>query len=98
MGLLAYLESKSGKLMLHKTYSFGASIVIIGALFKIQHYPGSNVFLPLGLGTEALIFIFFGIQKPHEEVDWSLVDPELAGMHGDEEIKEDSWKQMHSFD
>src|SRR6202000_3310976 len=50
-------------------------------LFKIQHYPGANAFLPIGLGTEAVIFIFFAIQKPHEEVDWSLVYPELSGMH-----------------
>src|ERR1700722_8910624 len=85
MGLNAFLESKKGKLFLHRTYSFGASIVIIGALFKIQHYPGANAFLPIGLGVEALIFVFFAIQKPHEEVDWSLVYPELSGMHGEEE-------------
>ena len=84
MGLNAFLESKTGKLLLHKTYSFGASIVILGALFKIQHYPGSNFFLNLGLGTETLIFFVFGLQKPHEDVDWSLVYPELSGMHGDE--------------
>jgi gliding motility-associated protein GldL len=90
MGLNSYLESKAGKLLLHRTYSFGASIVIVGALFKIQHYPGANAFLPIGLGTEALIFVFFAIQKPHEEVDWSLVYPELAGMHGEEvEAKEE---------
>ncbi|HTB31348.1 MAG TPA: gliding motility protein GldL [Bacteroidia bacterium] len=84
MGLLAWLESKSGKVFLHKTYSFGASVVIVGALFKIQHYPGANAILPFGLGTEAVIFILFGLQKPHEEVDWSLVYPELSGMHGEE--------------
>jgi len=84
MGLNAFLESKAGKLFLHRTYSFGASIVIVGALFKIQHYPGANAFLPIGLGTEALIFVFFALQKPHEEVDWSLVYPELSGMHEEE--------------
>jgi len=89
MGLLAFLESKQGKVMLHKTYSFGASVVIVGALFKIQHYPGANGILPIGLGTEAVIFILFGLQKPHEDVDWSLVYPELAGMHGEEEGEEE---------
>jgi len=84
MGLLAWLESKQGKTVLHKTYSWGASVVIVGALFKIQHYPGANAILPVGLGVEAAIFLLFGIQKPHEEVDWSLVYPELSGMHGDE--------------
>ncbi len=90
MGLISFLESKQGKLILHKTYSWGASVVIVGALFKIQHYPGANAILPVGLGVEAAIFLLFGIQKPHEEVDWSLVYPELAGMHGEEvETKEE---------
>lgn len=90
MGLNAFLESKRGKLILHRTYSFGASIVIVGALFKIQHYGGSEYILPLGLGTEAAIFVLFALQKPHEEVDWSLVYPELSGMHGEEiETKEE---------
>lgn len=84
MGLNAFLESKRGKLILHRTYSLGAAVVIVGALFKIQHYPGANAFLPIGLGTEAVIFIFFAIQKPHEEVDWSLVYPELSGMHDED--------------
>jgi len=92
MGLISFLESKQGKVVLHKTYSWGASVVIVGALFKIQHYPGANGILPIGLGTEAVIFLLFGIQKPHEEVDWSLVYPELAGMHGDEEEKKDDKK------
>ncbi len=89
MGLISWLESKQGKLTLHKTYSWGASVVIVGALFKIQHYPGANAILPVGLGVEAAIFLLFGIQKPHEEVDWSLVYPELSGMHGEEETKEE---------
>lgn len=89
MGLNSFLESKNGKLLLHKVYSFGASIVILGALFKIQHYPGSNFFLNLGLGTETFIFFVFGLQKPHEDVDWSLVYPELSGMHGEETEKEE---------
>lgn len=90
MGLNAFLESKTGKLTLHRIYSVGASIVIIGALFKIQHYPGANFFLNFGLGTEAFIFLVFAVQKPHEEVDWSLVYPELSGMHGEmEETKQE---------
>jgi gliding motility-associated protein GldL len=84
MGINSFLESKKGKVLLHKCYSFGASVVIIGALGKIQHYSWANTFLPIGLGVEAVIFFLFGVQKPHEEVDWSLVYPELSGMHGEE--------------
>jgi len=92
MGLISWLESKKGKATLHKTYSWGASVVIIGALFKIQHYPGANAILPVGLGVEAVIFLLFGIQKPHEEVDWSLVYPELAGMHDEETVTKEEKK------
>lgn len=42
----------------------GAAVVIIGALFKIEHYPGSEYLLPVGLGTESLIFIVYAILPP----------------------------------
>ncbi|MEO7089496.1 MAG: gliding motility protein GldL [Bacteroidia bacterium] len=67
-----------------KLYGLGASVVIIGALFKIQHYPGAGIMLIIGLSTEALIFAFSAFEPIHEEVDWSLVYPELAGMHDEE--------------
>jgi gliding motility-associated protein GldL len=44
--------------------------------------------LVIGLSTEAVIFFFSAFEPPHEEVDWSLVYPELAGMHGEEAVKE----------
>ena len=67
-----------------KLYGFGASIVIIGAMFKINHWPGATAMLVVGLSTEAVIFFFSAFEPVHEEVDWSLVYPELAGMHGEE--------------
>jgi gliding motility-associated protein GldL len=70
--------SKGWKNLMAKMYGIGASIVIIGALFKIQHWPGAGPMLILGLGTEAVIFFFSAFEKPHEEPDWSLVYPELA--------------------
>jgi len=85
MGIVQWLsETKTGKSTMNKIVCWGASVVITGALFKIQHYPGASVMLILGLSTEALIFIFYGILPEHEEVDWSLVYPELAGMHGED--------------
>ncbi|MGQ0828320.1 MAG: type IX secretion system motor protein PorL/GldL [Bacteroidota bacterium] len=68
-----------------KLYGFGAAIVIIGAMFKIMHWPGAGPMLVVGLSTEAVIFFFSAFEPPHEEVDWSLVYPELAGMHGEED-------------
>lgn len=66
-----------------KLYGFGASVVIIGALFKIQHWPGAGLMLTIGLSTEAVIFFFSAFEKPHEDPDWSLVYPELAGLPGE---------------
>ncbi len=70
--------SKGWKNLMAKMYGIGASIVIIGALFKIQHWPFAGPMLIVGLGTEAIIFFFSAFEKPHEEPDWSLVYPELA--------------------
>lgn len=64
-----------------KLYGWGASVVILGALFKINHYTGANEMLILGLTTESVIFFFSGFEPPHVEPDWSVVYPELAGMY-----------------
>ena len=69
--------------MMPKLYGWGASLVIIGALFKIENWPFASVFLTIGLGTEAVIFFFSAFEKTHEEPDWSLVYPELAHMNDD---------------
>jgi gliding motility-associated protein GldL len=61
-----------------KVYGIGAAVVIIGALFKIQHWEGANEMLILGLGTEAIIFFLSAFEPKHAEADWSKVYPELA--------------------
>jgi len=68
------------KKLMAKVYGIGAAVVIIGALFKILHLKFANELLIVGLTTEALIFFLSAFEKPHEEYDWSLVYPELAGM------------------
>jgi gliding motility-associated protein GldL len=78
------MGGKKWKNFMAKLYGFGAAIVIIGAMFKIMHWPGAGPMLVVGLSTEAVIFFFSAFEPPHEEVDWSLVYPELAGMHGEE--------------
>jgi gliding motility-associated protein GldL len=61
-----------------KIYGIGASIVIVGALFKIQHYEGAGIMLGVGLTTEAIIFFLSAFEPKHAEPDWSKVYPELA--------------------
>lgn len=80
MGLYNIVRSKGYKQFMAKLYGWGAAVVIIGALFKINHYPGANIILIIGLGTEACIFFFSAFEPLHVEYDWSLVYPELAGM------------------
>src|SRR6266550_382123 len=79
------MGGKKWKSFMAKLYGFGAAIVIVGAMFKIMHWPGAGPMLVVGLSTEAVIFFFSAFEPPHEEVDWSLVYPELAGMHGEED-------------
>lgn len=74
---------KGMKKVMHMVTCFGAATVILGALFKIMHYPGASIMLPAGLIVETFLFIFFGLDIPHEEVDWTLAYPELAGMGHD---------------
>ncbi len=76
----SFFESKKFKVIMSYIYGWGASVVIIGALFKIMHWPGANAMLIAGLGTEALIFFVSVFEPIHAEYDWSLVYPELAGI------------------
>jgi len=88
MGLTEIVHGSGWKSFMAKLYGFGASVVIIGALFKIQHWPMAGVMLTLGLSTEAIIFFFSAFEPLHEELDWTLVYPELAGMTDPDELDE----------
>lgn len=77
------MQGKKWKSFMAKLYGFGAAVVIVGAMFKIQHWPGAGPMLVVGLSVEAIIFFFSAFEKPHEEPDWSLVYPELAGIPGE---------------
>jgi gliding motility-associated protein GldL len=88
MSLAELVQSSGWKNFIAKLYGLGASVVIVGALFKIQHWPLAGTMLTIGLLTEAIIFFFSAFEPLHEEVDWSLVYPELAGIpeEGAEEL------------
>ena len=73
-----YLHSKGFKTIMKHFFGWGAAIVIVGALFKIQHYPGSDIMLPVGLGLEAVIFIVMIFVPDHPEYDWDRVHPILS--------------------
>ena len=83
-------EANWYKVMMPKLYGWGASLVIIGALFKIEHWPYAGLFLTIGLTTEAIIFFFSAFEKNPVETDWSLVYPELAHMEDPDGVKRPS--------
>jgi gliding motility-associated protein GldL len=86
---MKFVKTKAWKVFMSRLYGWGASIVILGALFKIQHYPYAGVMLVVGMVTEAIVFFFSAFEPLHEEPDWSLVYPELAGIEGAEPRKYD---------
>jgi gliding motility-associated protein GldL len=80
-----FFASKKYKLFTKYLSGFGASIVIVGALFKIMHWPGCDAMLIIGLLTEAGIFAFIALEPMHDELDWTRVFPELGVNENNEE-------------
>ena len=89
------VRSKGYKNFMAKLYGWGAAVVIIGALFKINHWPGGEVLLIIGMGTETVIFFLSAFEPPHKEWDWSLVYPELAGMLPENQIMDGQIEQVN---
>ena len=86
--LQKWLDSVPGQTFMNYAYSWGASIVILGALFKLTHLPGANFWLFLGMGTEVLVFFISGFDRPFDKtVDgYDLpTHPEQEGEDGVEE-------------
>jgi len=89
-------QSRSSKKLFNMAYGLGASVVILGALFKILHWEINLGFMSLngafllavGLITEAIIFAISAFEPVDDDLDWALVYPELAGGMGRERKKE----------
>jgi len=72
--------AQEGKITItNMVYGLGAAIVIVGALFKIQHWPHASFILTLGMIVEALVFTWSAFEKQTDELDWTVAYPELAG-------------------
>ncbi len=88
-GFMMWYESYQGKKVVNMVYCLGASVVIIGALFKIMHFSGAGPLLMTGMCTEALLFAIGCLDKPHVDFHWQNVFPQLVGYGADpEELKE----------
>ena len=72
--------AQQGKLSITNfIYGFGAAVVIVGALCKIQHWKGGDLILTIGMVVEAGVFLYSAFERQQSDLDWSLVYPELAG-------------------
>jgi hypothetical protein len=65
--LQKWLDSVPGQTFLNYAYSWGAAVVILGALFKLTHLPGANLMLYLGMGTEAIVFFLSAFDRPFDK-------------------------------
>jgi len=72
-----FLITYEGKTVLNFLYSWGAAIVILGALFKLTHLPGANLMLYIGMGTEVIVFFISAFDKPSKTYRWESVFPGL---------------------
>lgn len=88
-----WYESYQGKNIVNIIYSVGASVVIIGALFKILHWPGASQVLMVGMFTEAFLFIIGALERPHPEFHWENVFPQLLEYGAKPELLEEKSRQ-----
>ena len=87
-----WYESYDGKNKVNIIYSVGASVVIIGALFKILHWPGASTVLMIGMFTEAFLFLIGTLEHPHPEFHWDNVFPQLLEYGTKPELLEEKSK------
>jgi len=88
-----WYESYQGKTVVNIVYSAGASVVIVGALFKILHWPGASQVLMIGMFTEAFLFLIGTLEHPHPEFHWENVFPQLLEYGTKPELLEEKSKQ-----
>jgi gliding motility-associated protein GldL len=67
--LQKWMDSVPGQTFLNYGYSWGASVVILGALFKLTHLPGANIMLFIGMGTEVVVFFLSAFDRPFDKTD-----------------------------
>ena len=74
-----YLDSPKGRILLNYLYSWGAAVVILGALFKLTHIKGANLMLFIGMGTEVLVFFISGFERPYIPSDAQADEDDYEG-------------------
>ena len=75
--VMVFFETKQGQIIKNAVVCLGASVVLLGALFKLMHWPGAGPMLVIGMSAEAFLFAFFAILPPHKEYHWEKLYPGL---------------------
>ena len=76
--IVIFFESNAGKYIKNLVIGLGASVVLMGALFKIQHWPGASIMLTSGMIIEAVIFAMLGLLPPHSDYYWERFYPGIT--------------------
>lgn len=84
--LQKWMDSVPGQTFLNYAYSWGASIVILGTLFKLTHLPGANIMLYLGMGTEVVVFFLSAFDRPFDKT----ADGMDLALHTEDESSENA--------
>ena len=87
--LQRWMDSVPGQTFLNYAYSWGASIVILGALFKLTHLFGADIMLFIGMGTEVIVFFLSAFDRPFD-TDEEALDSEENNESGEENEEEDT--------
>lgn len=77
--LQKWMDSPSGQVFMNYAYSWGAAVVVLGALFKLTHIPGANEILFISMITEVLVFFISGFEKTYEKVPRTEGEAAVAG-------------------
>src|SRR6185295_10503686 len=92
--LAQFFESERGKRIKNLIIGVGASIVLLGALFKLQHWNGAGSMLIIGMSIEAFIFALLGVTPPAKDYYWEKLYPDLDLAPGADELQ--MIKETHS--
>ena len=95
--LQKWMDSVPGQTFLNYAYSWGASVVILGTLFKLTHLPGANIMLFAGMGTEVFVFFLSAFDRPFDKTAIGMDLPtHLDGEEDDENGNSESQDGDHA--
>lgn len=94
--LQKWIDSVAGQTFLNYAYSWGASVVILGTLFKLTHLPYSDIMLYIGMGTEVVVFFLTAFDRPFDKTKDGIDLISKGGQSGDIRLNEDGVKDLLS--